>query len=61
MPKCQMNVDAFLDACRRVGVDKVGVSCFSMHFNVAFFTCFIYKHKPYNNIHGQKENFLSIC
>uniref|UniRef100_A0A7M5XK49 Calponin-homology (CH) domain-containing protein n=1 Tax=Clytia hemisphaerica TaxID=252671 RepID=A0A7M5XK49_9CNID len=25
MPKCQMNVDAFLDACRRVGVEKVDV------------------------------------
>ena len=23
MPKCQMNVDAFLDACRRIGVEKV--------------------------------------
>ncbi|XP_057301755.1 leucine-rich repeat and calponin homology domain-containing protein 2-like [Hydractinia symbiolongicarpus] len=25
MPKCQMNVDAFLDACRRVGVDKTDI------------------------------------
>lgn len=25
MPKCQMNVDAFLDACRRIGVEKIDV------------------------------------
>ena len=25
MPKCQMNVDAFLDACRKIGVNKVDI------------------------------------
>ena len=32
MPKCQMNVDAFLDACRRIGVEKV--CWFVLFFNI---------------------------
>lgn len=33
MARCRRNVDNFLDACRRIGVDEVNIKRFSFSFN----------------------------